>query len=111
MVKHDHERPSATSTPPIAEVWRRGWDSNPRCACTHNGFRDRPDRPLWHPSAGSGGILLPPQVVRGDHIAPNAQRAKPCRETLCGALRENATGFLDSLPVPRILPRKWPGAA
>ena len=30
--------------------WRRGWDSNPRYACTHNGFRDRPDRPLWHPS-------------------------------------------------------------
>ena len=28
--------------------WRRGWDSNPRYACTHNGFRDRPDRPLWH---------------------------------------------------------------
>ena len=32
--------------------WRRGWDSNPRYACTHNGFRDRPDRPLRHPSAG-----------------------------------------------------------
>ncbi len=31
--------------------WRRGWDSNPRYACTHNGFRDRPDRPLWHLSA------------------------------------------------------------
>ena len=28
--------------------WRRGWDSNPRYARTHNGFRDRPDRPLWH---------------------------------------------------------------
>src|SRR5579883_3024278 len=28
--------------------WRRGWDSNPRYACTHNGFRDRPNRPLWH---------------------------------------------------------------
>jgi hypothetical protein len=32
-------------------IWRRGWDSNPRYACTHNGFRDRPDRPLWHLSA------------------------------------------------------------
>src|ERR1700694_1211575 len=32
--------------------WRRGWDSNPRYACTHNGFRDRPDRPLWHLSGG-----------------------------------------------------------
>ena len=33
------------------EGWRRGWDSNPRYACTYNGFRDRPDRPLWHLSA------------------------------------------------------------
>ena len=33
------------------DQWRRGWDSNPRYACTHNGFRDRPDRPLWHLSA------------------------------------------------------------
>ena len=28
--------------------WRRGWDSNPRWACTHSGFRDRRDRPLRH---------------------------------------------------------------
>src|SRR5690606_11627165 len=28
--------------------WRRGRDSNPRNACTLNGFRDRPDRPLRH---------------------------------------------------------------
>ena len=35
--------------PSIAAIpWRRGWDSNPRCARAHNGFRDRPDRPLWH---------------------------------------------------------------
>ncbi len=29
---------------------RRGWDSNPRMACTIYGFQDRPNRPLWHPS-------------------------------------------------------------
>src|SRR4051794_36495118 len=29
---------------------RRGWDSNPRSACTDYGFQDRPNRPLWHPS-------------------------------------------------------------
>src|SRR5512135_962352 len=29
---------------------RRGWDSNPRLACTNYGFQDRPNRPLWHPS-------------------------------------------------------------
>ncbi len=31
--------------------WRRGEDSNLRLACTNNGFRDRRDRPLCHPSA------------------------------------------------------------
>ena len=30
--------------------WRRGWDSNPRSACTDNGFQDRHHRPLGHPS-------------------------------------------------------------
>jgi hypothetical protein len=29
---------------------RRGWDSNPRGACTPNGFQDRPVRPLRHPA-------------------------------------------------------------
>ena len=29
---------------------RRGRDSNPRYSCPYNGFRDRPIRPLWHPS-------------------------------------------------------------
>ncbi len=44
------------AVPSLIPKWRRGWDSNPRCACTHNGFRDRPDRPLWHLSAsGAGG--------------------------------------------------------
>ena len=32
--------------------WRRGRDSNPRCPQRHNGFRDRPVRPLRHLSAG-----------------------------------------------------------
>ncbi len=30
--------------------WWRERDSNPRCAHAHNGFRDRPVRPLRHPS-------------------------------------------------------------
>ncbi len=36
------------SVPTQGLKWRRGWDSNPRYALTHNGFRDRPDRPLRH---------------------------------------------------------------
>src|SRR5437899_2433411 len=31
--------------------WRRGWDSNPRWACTHGGFQDRCLKPLGHLSA------------------------------------------------------------
>src|SRR5258708_6287677 len=27
---------------------RRGRDSNPGYGCPHTGFRDRPNRPLWH---------------------------------------------------------------
>jgi site-specific DNA recombinase len=34
------------SVPTQGLKWRRGWDSNPRYACTHNSFRDCPNRPL-----------------------------------------------------------------
>ncbi len=44
-------RTSADSAP--GDVRRRGRDLNSREACTPNGFRDRPVRPLRHPSAGS----------------------------------------------------------
>ena len=36
--------------------WRRGKDLNPRKACTFNGFQDRRNRPLCHPSAGQFGV-------------------------------------------------------
>src|SRR6516164_8178632 len=31
--------------------WRKGWDSNPRGACTPGGFQDRCLKPLGHPSS------------------------------------------------------------
>ena len=31
--------------------WRRGWDFEPTVRIAYNGFRDRPVRPLRHPSA------------------------------------------------------------
>ena len=34
-----------------AQNWRRGWDSNPRDACTPNGFQDRCLQPLGHLSS------------------------------------------------------------
>ena len=37
--------------------WRMGWDSNPRCACTHAGFQDRCLKPLGHPSVIMNSIL------------------------------------------------------
>src|SRR5216683_2904645 len=37
-----------------AMLWRRGWDSNPRWALTHSGFRDRCTNPLCDLSAIQG---------------------------------------------------------
>jgi hypothetical protein len=65
-------RPSGTQRQAIAERWvrwRRGWDSNPRYACTHNGFRDRPDRPLWHLS---GAPLIGGRFCRGNSAVGGA---------------------------------------
>ena len=41
----------------ICCFWRRGRDSNPRCGFPHNGFQDRRNRPLCHPSGPSLCIL------------------------------------------------------
>src|SRR5712691_1958980 len=35
-------------------LWRRGWDSNPRWALTHSGFRDRCTNPLCDLSKNRG---------------------------------------------------------
>ena len=48
----------ANAVPTQGLKWRRGWDSNPRYACTHNGFRDRPDRPLRHLSSQAAERLI-----------------------------------------------------
>ncbi len=47
--------PATSSVPRSVLSWRRGWDSNPRYHRWYNGFRDRPDRPLRHPSSGGVG--------------------------------------------------------
>src|SRR5580704_1427849 len=63
-----YRRPAvATRDTAFFEVkWRMGWDSNPRCACTHAGFQDRCLKPLGHPS-GMRLLLRPRQRV---HIRP-----------------------------------------
>ena len=35
--------------------WRKGWDSNPRWTCAHDGFQDRCLKPLGHPSGAMTG--------------------------------------------------------
>ena len=57
-----------SSAPPIHKIktprwgvfilWRMGRDSNPRWSCPHNGFQDRRNRPLCHPSAAHHSFAL-----------------------------------------------------
>src|SRR3546814_9821586 len=57
-----------TLTYQCIRLWRRGWDSNPRYPCEHNGFRDRPVRPLRHLSTwslASGGADHTPGLGDG----------------------------------------------
>src|SRR5262249_16865695 len=39
-------------------AWRKGWDSNPRGACTPGGFQDRCLKPLGHPSLLSNQLAF-----------------------------------------------------
>src|SRR5262245_35036991 len=75
MATADFRRPTISRNGWATEIWRRGWDSNPRYACTHNGFRDRPDRPLRHLSRATliSGRFPPgnrPQLRRQGPVLP-----------------------------------------
>jgi hypothetical protein len=69
----------------VAAIQRRGRDLNPRRACTLNGFRDRPVRPLRHPSSGEGGIrtleggYYPPNALAGRRLQPLGHFSVQCR--------------------------------
>ena len=75
--------------------WRRGRDSNPRCGFPHNGFQDRRNRPLCHPSESSPGAQL--------------HRSVPLRDSLCRHHSINIShirywqGGRDSNPQPTVL--------
>jgi hypothetical protein len=59
-------------------MWRMGWDSNPRRACTLAGFQDRCLKPLGHPSESALSLVsLEPHVGRviADCIAASRQAA------------------------------------
>jgi hypothetical protein len=56
------DRPGTQARPVRAgpiKRWRKGWDSNPRWACTHAGFQDRCLKPLGHPSSVCGAACAP----------------------------------------------------
>ena len=58
-------------------VWRMGWDSNPRDACTPAGFQDRCHQPLGHPST----LQITPhphgiQVWNGKKLFPGPARVR-----------------------------------
>ncbi len=73
--------------------WRRGWDSNPRYAHTHNGFRDRPDRPLWHLSKRKRrrAYSHPPATPQPPHAA-SLDTANPPAVTTPTRAREPRRG-------------------
>ena len=52
------------SVPTQGLKWRKGWDSNPRWACTHAGFQDRCLKPLGHPSVARA-ISVPIEAEPG----------------------------------------------
>ena len=71
--------------------WRRGWDSNPRYSREYNGFRDRPVRPLRHPSARHR-----PDPCRGARGRPVRSRREPTLKAPAPASCAPASGALYS---------------
>ena len=78
------------SSPKGRENRRRGWDSNPRNACTFNGFQDRPVRPLRHPAVAA--LYHSAGERRGDDRkrCSSARTTRPRRRSLrlTGGVRE-----------------------
>jgi hypothetical protein len=83
--------------------WRREWDSNPRYARAYNGFRDRPVRPLRHPST------IAPRIGRGPaYLATDPGRRK-ARRTRWPAAPDGVTQ--PSIKVIPGEPTRPPGAS
>src|SRR3954468_2290391 len=69
----------ARNVPPrpaeLGFYWRKVWHSNPRWPCDHNGFRDRPIRPLWQPSVRA--MLAAPRTSPSQRcVAPGPGRSE-----------------------------------
>ncbi len=75
----------SSDSPRSDAPWRRGWDSNPRYACTHNGFRDRRLRPLGHLSVRDARYKPAARVLQSLKYVDSRQRG-----TITPLLRQQA---------------------
>src|SRR6185295_11212091 len=63
------------------QQWRRGWDSNPRWALTHSGFRDRCTNPLCDLSASLFDSSTPEKLLH-ERAAFRLQHARADLDTM-----------------------------
>ena len=68
--------------------WRRGRDSNPRYPQRHNGFRDRPVRPLRHLSEREGGVWQTRRVK-----SSRFRRRAPARKGFCALTLQHLPAY------------------
>src|SRR5258708_33365110 len=72
-------------------AWRKGWDSNPRGACTPGGFQDRCLKPLGHPSS----------LATSTTDAALADKSRHCRRIAPPTPVRGAVGW------PGLILNKW----
>jgi hypothetical protein len=65
-----------TSAEPLPARVRKGWDSNPRWACTHGGFQDRCLKPLGHPSTSPESVRNSAGALRNERCGPLHHRTQ-----------------------------------
>jgi hypothetical protein len=91
--------PDLPGTEGPAQIWRRGWDSNPRRRCRLAGFQDRCLKPLGHPSGAR--FQVPMEIPAAAQAARFCvrRRVPRCRAVSPGtAWHGNATVPTGGLP-------------
>ena len=100
-------RQSAIKNRQSAMSWRRGWDSNPRWAFTHSGFRDRCTNPLCDLSnyatrrigdQRGAREILPPQSPRHPASVSSLSCRLP-RKNRCITARHSASSTPDLISI------------
>src|SRR5262244_2395101 len=83
LQKYRSDRSYRTYT---SKIWRRGWDSNPRWALTHSGFRDRCTNPLCDLSASLFCSSTPEKLLH-ERAAFRLQHARANLDTMIQEIR------------------------